>query len=78
MEQNNNAESKLIYVGDAEYLIINELKPEPLDNDHPSDVVKVNQREIHGCVKCTKLSHLINHFIVTKRFVMEIPTTLNH
>ncbi len=56
MEQSINAESKSIYVGDAEYLVIDEVKTEPLDDDCPSDVVKINHRTIHACGKFKKNS----------------------
>ena len=44
MAQSNNAKSKSIDVGDVEYQIIDEVKIEPLDDNQPSDVVKVSQK----------------------------------
>ena len=54
MEQCSKAERKFEYVGDADYLVIDEVKTEPLDDNCPSDVVKENQRKIHTCAKCEK------------------------
>ena len=54
MEPNNNAESRSIYVGDAEYLLIDEVKSEPLEADQSSNVVKTDQRKRRVCDGCEK------------------------
>ena len=54
MEQSNNAKSKSLYVGGVEYQLIDEVKTEPLDDNQPSDVVKVSRKKIHVCDKCRK------------------------
>ena len=77
MEQTETAESKLTYVNDAEYLLIDEVKTEPLDDNQPSDAFKINQRIRHLCSGCEKIMLLTNCFGVIKRFVIEIPTTPN-
>ena len=54
MELSNQAESRSIYVGDTEYLVIDEVKSEPLEADQSSNVVKADQRKWRLCDGCEK------------------------
>ena len=52
MELSSNAESRSLYVSDAEYLLIDEVKTEPLVDVQPSDMIKVNQGKRRVCDRC--------------------------
>ena len=78
MEQSIIAESKSIYVGDTEYLVNDEVKTEPIDDDCSSVIFKINQRKIHACVECKKtLSSLHQSLCCHEKFVLLISATPN-
>ena len=54
MVQIEMVESKPTCVNDGGYLLIDEVKTEPLDDNRPSDAFKINQRKRHLCNGCEK------------------------
>ena len=54
MELSSNAENRSTYDGNADYLVIDKIKSEPLDDVQPSDLIKVNQRKRRVCDGCEK------------------------
>ena len=54
MEPSSNAENRSTYDGDADNLVINEIKSEPLDDVQSSDLFKINQRKRRVCDGCEK------------------------